>query len=277
MAKYKSIVTTTAGLNLLAAAVAGGTIEFTAVKTGNGTYDGTESLTELTDLKSVQQSFGIGSVAKNGTEVKLRSVFSNEGVADGYSMTEIGLYAKDADDTEILYAVMIAEDGLADYLPPYAETPTSITMEMYLKLTESEESVTFTASVVSGTYVTMEDFEEHTHTVNEIEDFPEAMPPTEHKHSKSEITDFPEAMPPTEHKHSKSEITDFPTTMPPSEHSQAASTITAGTLGGAVVANASAVANLGTSQVRNIYAGTAEMVAGTTALSAGDIYVMLKV
>lgn len=277
MAKYKSIVTTTAGLNLLAAAVAGGTIEFTAVKSGNGIYDGTESLSEMTDLKSVQQSFGIGSVTKTGTEVKLRSVFSNEGVTEGYSMTEIGLYAKDADETEILYAVMIAEDGLADYLPPYAETPTSITMEMYLALTESEESVTFTASLVPGTYVTMEDFEEHTHTVNDIEDFPQTMPPSEHKHTTSEISDFPQTMPPSSHKHTTSEISDFPSSMPPSSHNQAASTITAGTLGGAVVANASAVATLGTKQVRNMYAGTTEMVAGTSELACGDIYVQLEV
>lgn len=62
-----------------------------------------------------------------------------------------------------------------------------------------------------------------------------------------------------------------------SEHLQSASTVTAGTFGGAVVANASTVANLGTKQVRNIYAGTTEMVAGTSTLPAGDIYVQLKV
>ena len=60
-------------------------------------------------------------------------------------------------------------------------------------------------------------------------------------------------------------------------HTHAASQIGDGTLGGAVVANASAVANIGTKQLRNIYAGTTEMVAGTSALTAGDIYVKLKV
>ena len=79
------------------------------------------------------------------------------------------------------------------------------------------------------------------------------------------------------HKHTKSEISDFPTSMTPTAHNQSASTITAGTLGGEVVANASAVANLGTSQVRNIYAGTAEMIAGTSDLPCGDIYIQLEV
>ena len=58
-----------------------------------------------------------------------------------------------------------------------------------------------------------------------------------------------------------------------SSHDQAASTITAGTLAGAVVANATAVANLGTKQVRNIYAGTADLTPGTSALPTGDIYI----
>jgi hypothetical protein len=57
-------------------------------------------------------------------------------------------------------------------------------------------------------------------------------------------------------------------------HSQAASTVTAGTLAGQVIANATAVTTLTTAQVRNIYAGTTDMTAGTTALTTGDIYLM---
>ena len=78
------------------------------------------------------------------------------------------------------------------------------------------------------------------------------------------------------HKHTKSEISDFPSTMTPSAHNQAASTITAGTLGGQVVANATSVATLGTKQVRNIYAGTSELTSGTSSLPAGDIYVQYE-
>ena len=45
-----------------------------------------------------------------------------------------------------------------------------------------------------------------------------------------------------------------------------------GTLGGQVVANATAVATLGTAQVRNIKAGTAAYTASSTALNTGEIY-----
>lgn len=60
-----------------------------------------------------------------------------------------------------------------------------------------------------------------------------------------------------------------------SVHSHAASQVTSGTLAGSVVANATGVANLGTKQVRNIYAGTTDIGAGA-ALPAGDIYLVYE-
>ena len=55
-------------------------------------------------------------------------------------------------------------------------------------------------------------------------------------------------------------------------HNHAASNITAGTLAGQVNANATAVANIGTAQVRNISAGTTDLTAGTSALTTGEVY-----
>ena len=55
-------------------------------------------------------------------------------------------------------------------------------------------------------------------------------------------------------------------------HNHAASDITAGTLAGQVLANASAVSTVGTAQVRNISAGTTDMTAGKSTLKTGDIY-----
>ena len=60
------------------------------------------------------------------------------------------------------------------------------------------------------------------------------------------------------------------------EHTQSASTITEGTFAGKVVGNATAVANLGEKQFRNIYAGTAELTSGTSALPTGDIYIQYE-
>ena len=53
----------------------------------------------------------------------------------------------------------------------------------------------------------------------------------------------------------------------------AASKVTAGSLGGKVVADSTAVATVTDRQVRNIYAGTTDMTDGTTSLTSGDLYV----
>ena len=60
------------------------------------------------------------------------------------------------------------------------------------------------------------------------------------------------------------------------DHTQAASTVSSGTFAGQVVANANAVQTLTTKQVRNIYAGTEDMTAGTTELATGDIYIVYE-
>lgn len=61
-----------------------------------------------------------------------------------------------------------------------------------------------------------------------------------------------------------------------SSHNQAASTITAGTLAGAVKANATAAATLSTYQVRDIAAGTTDLIAGTSTLATGAIYIVYE-
>lgn len=59
-------------------------------------------------------------------------------------------------------------------------------------------------------------------------------------------------------------------------HNQTASTITAGTLNGQVLANATAVQTLNNKQIRNIYTGMADLTAGSSALSTGDIYLVYE-
>lgn len=61
-----------------------------------------------------------------------------------------------------------------------------------------------------------------------------------------------------------------------SSHTHAASGVTAGTLGGKVLANATAVATVTDKQIRNIYAGTSDMTAGSTSLTTGDIYLVYE-
>lgn len=70
-------------------------------------------------------------------------------------------------------------------------------------------------------------------------------------------------------------VTDDELTEALSVHTHTASQITAGTLGGQVNANATAVANIGTAQVRDIYAGTSDIGVGA-ALATGVIYLVYE-
>lgn len=61
-----------------------------------------------------------------------------------------------------------------------------------------------------------------------------------------------------------------------STHNQSASTITSGTLAGQVKASPSAEAALSAAQVRNIYAGTDDLVEGESALTNGEVYLVYE-
>lgn len=78
------------------------------------------------------------------------------------------------------------------------------------------------------------------------------------------------------HTHAWGTVTGKPETFPPAAHKHSAADVSAGTLGGQVQANASAVATLGTAQVRNIRAGTADLTAGSSSLASGEIYLVYE-
>ena len=70
-------------------------------------------------------------------------------------------------------------------------------------------------------------------------------------------------------------VTGKPDSYPPESHTHAASQISAGTLSGQVKANASATTDIGTSQIRNIYAGTSDIGVGAF-LYTGAIYLVYE-
>ena len=78
------------------------------------------------------------------------------------------------------------------------------------------------------------------------------------------------------HSHAWGAITGKPETFPPAAHKHSAADVSAGTLGGQVQANAGAAAALGTAQVRNIRAGTADLTAGSSSLATGEIYLVYE-
>ena len=114
MANWNGFVLTHVGAELQAKVNAGLTdLVFTKVALGDGTATG--DLQNLTDLVSRKKDLTISDISVNANVVIVKSIITNENLQTGFYMREMGLYATDPDDGEILYAVML--DTNPDYMP----------------------------------------------------------------------------------------------------------------------------------------------------------------
>ena len=107
MSAWENAVITTKGLLLQSKVAAGGAIQFTRVRTGTGKVD-TSLLAKQTGVTGAKQEFSFASnpMKKEGGEIQLYAVINNSGLTTGYNCYQLGLYATDPDDGEILYAIM---------------------------------------------------------------------------------------------------------------------------------------------------------------------------
>ncbi|MYL22536.1 DUF1566 domain-containing protein [Halomonas alkaliantarctica] len=116
MANFPGLILTDAGRNLQAKAQIGQTLQFTRVALGQGyAPPEPESLTALVDE---QQSLSIQSfeVIGDGTS-KIRAILTNEGLASGFFVREIGVFARDPDTLEETLYSYSNSDAQSDYLP----------------------------------------------------------------------------------------------------------------------------------------------------------------
>lgn len=121
MGAFKSAVITKKGQALLAKVVAGTTkLEFTKIKISETALSG--DLASLTGIGTIKQEEKVASVVRqNGANVKVSASFSNETLGAGYYVRNIGLYATDPQDGEILYSISVADESTAtaDWMPPF--------------------------------------------------------------------------------------------------------------------------------------------------------------
>ena len=153
MAQFKEAVLTRKGIALLAKAQAENTtITFTRAVTGDGEYEDGEDLASSTALKSYKQEFAPTTIRRqNDTNVYVRFSITNNptsgALANGYYVMEIGLMANDPDDGEILYALAIADQDVADYLPAYDDLLPAVIGVDFLIEVDNAESVTITTDL----------------------------------------------------------------------------------------------------------------------------------
>lgn len=161
MSNWGKPVLTKQGLKLQAKVDAGNAMQLTKCRLGSGTIGSGQQLEDLTELVAPVQTLPIASVtySDDSHACIISAVTDNSNVTTGYYMREFGIYAKDPDDGEILYAV--ASDSEPDFIPAKG-TSTVISQEIGMALSFSNAanvtaavntSATATISYVN-TYVT---------------------------------------------------------------------------------------------------------------------------
>lgn len=155
MAEFSKLYLTKRGQALVAKIMAGATnIQFTKVSTSSKVY-AESALEALTALENVQQTNNVTKVTiSNNTSVRVETAFTNEKLTAGYYLCCLGLYAKDPDLGEILYAVCVETSGLC-YMPAYnGVTVSSAYIQLYTTVGNSDN---VNLAVYSGAYATVED------------------------------------------------------------------------------------------------------------------------
>lgn len=149
MANWQGFTLTEKGLNLQAKINAGlATLNFTKISIGSGS-----SNSSLTDLVKREKDLTIASCTVDGSIVKLVSTLTNTGITKPFKERELGLFATDPDDGEIMFAYMMDTDP--DTMPAEGST-TVVSKRMTLNLTFSNTG-NVSAVLDSGQLVTFAD------------------------------------------------------------------------------------------------------------------------
>ena len=136
---------TDAGRTAIQVALDGGyPMVFSSIRTGSGIYTEGEDVTGMTALKSLKNSYPIGSKAEDANGITLGVVFTNyDGsqiiVEDDYRINEIGIFCT-VNDIEYLYAVAAVPDGTGQEMPGYTgNNLTQIVQQWYVAYTNNLE------------------------------------------------------------------------------------------------------------------------------------------
>lgn len=131
MANFNSMVLTNKGQVLYAKAQAGATINFTKLAVGTGNI-GTTDPTTLTEL--INRKFNIAIQGKTVNTLEkvalISGTLTNESMTESVYIQEIGIYAQDPDDGEILYGYASAGQ-YGDYTSPASNGPYSWNYQVY--------------------------------------------------------------------------------------------------------------------------------------------------
>jgi hypothetical protein len=168
---YIPINLTEAGLALQGKALLGEAIVFTKLKVGAGVLPDGTTIDELNDLVDPIATLGITQYQRvSATSVLVGGYFSNNDIGTAFHYREIGLFADDPDEGEILYGYGAAV-GNPDYIPATSTGQAiekSIAVEVVVGATENVTAV-FTANTELAEWLQVHDIPESADLNNYIQ------------------------------------------------------------------------------------------------------------
>lgn len=126
------------GRDLLAYCQTGEPLNFTRAAIGTGKIESTAALFKMDKLVEETQEVDIKSIKANGDGTSTISLaITNHETKTGFLMSEVGLFAQDPRNGEILYGVAYYEDH-ADFIPVYDQEMVEISMDIIVVVSNVE-------------------------------------------------------------------------------------------------------------------------------------------
>ncbi len=157
MSAFGGMIQTTKGSNLQAKALTGVEIHFTRIAIGDGELN-SSSITDLNALKHEVKSLEIKKLKTSGEQAIVGTVLSSQDVSTGFYWREIGLFAQDPNEGEILYCYGNAGTS-AEYIPAYGGPDVIEKTIDVVSIVGNAQNVSATINSLL-TYATLEDLQD---------------------------------------------------------------------------------------------------------------------
>lgn len=127
MGAFKASIITNKG-KILSAKTLAGTLPLQFTKLAISEDKLTGAVESFTDIGTIKQEKPISDITEiDDYNIKAGAVFDNTALSAGYYVRNVGLYALDPDEGEILYSISMAEEP-ADWMPPYSQNTSTASL-----------------------------------------------------------------------------------------------------------------------------------------------------
>lgn len=163
MNRWENTVLTDKGAALQAKLIDGQTLNITKVMTGASKVP-VVNLRQQTDVTDGGKRITLQPARTKGDQFIIPVLLENSGLEESYELWQVGFYAEDPDEGEILYC--IAQASERENIPSASESPGfSITWDFYFK---TSNMVPFEVILNSNGLVNIEAYQRHTEEIHKV-------------------------------------------------------------------------------------------------------------